>query len=177
MREAETAGQPGSTMSSNIGAGEAASGSALATSTQPQFMQQQPQSLTSILLLIDQQGFTETNKAYLRNKIQQMNQSSPTDEEREKLWTYVQRNLETACKNYDSRSPSAVDGIIEVLSLIVTAYTAENLSAKLVTNVYLQLDVRIFNDVELAILLMSKRIISISEWDSQLAIFFKDTAA
>ena len=61
--------------------------------------------------------------------------------------------------------------------MIVTAYTAENLSTKLVTNVYLQLDVRIFNDVELAILLMSKRIISISEWDSQLAIFFKDTAA
>jgi hypothetical protein len=30
--------------------------------------------------------------------------------------------------------------------------------------------------VELAILLMSKGIISISEWDSQLAIFFKDTA-
>lgn len=45
------------------------------------------------------------------------------------------------------------------------------------TNVYLQLDVRIFNDVELAILLMSKGIISISEWDSQLAIFFKDTAS
>lgn len=34
-----------------------------------------------------------------------MNVSTPTDEEREKLWTYVQRNLETACKNYDSRNP------------------------------------------------------------------------
>lgn len=89
MRDAEAASQPGTAVSSNIGAGETASGSVLASSAQPQFMQQQPQSLTSILLLIDQQGFTETNKAYLRNKIQQMNQSSPTDEEREKLWTYV----------------------------------------------------------------------------------------
>lgn len=101
----------------------------------------------------------------------------PTDEEREKLWTYVQRNLETACKNYDSRNPQGVDQIIQVLSLIVSTYTVENFSKKLLTNVFLQLDVRIFNEVELNILLMSKKIISISEWDRQLAIFFKESAA
>ena len=106
-----------------------------------------------------------------------MNQSRPTEEEREKLWTYVRRNLETACKNYDSRNPQGVEPIIQVLSLIVTSYKVENFSKKLLTNVFLQLDVRIFNEVELNILLMSKGIISISEWDSQLAIFFKDSAA
>ena len=41
-----------------------------------------------------------------------MNITTPTDEEREKLWTYVQRNLETACKNYDSRNPQGVEQII-----------------------------------------------------------------
>jgi hypothetical protein len=106
-----------------------------------------------------------------------MNTSMPTEDEREKLWTYVQRNLETACKNYDSRHPQGVEPIIQVLSLIVTSYTVENFSKKLLTNVFLQLDVKIFNQVELNILLMSKGIISISEWDSQLAIFFKESAA
>jgi len=133
--------------------------------------------LTSVLNLIDQYGLTEVNKGYLANKINQMNQSKPTDEEREKLWTYVRRNLETACKNYDSGNPQGVEPIIQVLSLIVTSYKVENFSKKLLTNVFLQLDVRIFNEVELNILLMSKGIISISEWDSQLAIFFKDSAA
>jgi len=62
--------------------------------------------------MIDQYGLTEVNKGYLLTKINQMNQSKPTDEEREKLWTYVRRNLETACKNYDSRNPQGVEPII-----------------------------------------------------------------
>jgi hypothetical protein len=96
------------------------------------------------------------------------NKSSETEEEKEDknyLWQYVKRNLETACKNYDSRNPQGVEPIIQVLSLIVTSYTVENFSKKLLTQVFLQLDVRIFNEVELNILLMSKKIISISEWD------------
>lgn len=96
------------------------------------------------------------------------NKASETEEEKEDknyLWQYVKRNLETACKNYDSRNPQGVEGIIQVLSLIVTSYTVENFSKKLLTQVFLQLDVRIFNEVELNILLMSKKIISISEWD------------
>jgi hypothetical protein len=94
--------------------------------------------------------------------------ASETEEEKEDknyLWQYVKRNLETACKNYDSRNPQGVEPIIQVLSLIVTSYTVENFSKKLLTQVFLQLDVRIFNEVELNILLMSKKIISISEWD------------
>ena len=139
--------------------------------------QSTPQSLTQILKLIDQYGLTEAHKGHLLQKLNQMNTSMPTEDEREKLWTYVQRNLETACKNYDSRNPQGVEPIIQVLSLIVTSYTVENFSKKLLTNVFLQLDVKIFNQVELNILLMSKGIISISEWDSQLAIFFKESAA
>ena len=157
----------------NIGATPASSSQPASPFVRPQ----QPQNLTTVLKLIDQYGLTEVNKGYLVNKINQMNQSKPTDEEREKLWTYVRRNLETACKNYDSGNPQGVEPIIQVLSLIVTSYKVENFSKKLLTNVFLQLDVRIFNEVELNILLMSKGIISISEWDSQLAIFFKDSAA
>lgn len=149
---------------------------AAAASSQP-LPQQPPQGLTSILRQIDQYGLTEMNKEYLLAKINSMNHTSPTEEEREKLWTYVQRNLETACKNYDSRKPQAVEHIIEVLSLIVTSYKVEDFSKKLLTNVFLQLDVRIFNEVELNILLLSKKIISMREWDSQLAIFFKESAA
>ena len=127
--------------------------------------------------MIDQYGLSDVNKSYLLNKINQMNQTEPTEEEKEKLWTYVQRNLETACKNYDIRNPQGVEPIIQVLSLIVTSYKVEDLSKKLLTNVFLTLDVRIFNEVELSVLLMSKGIISISQWDSELANFFQESAA
>ena len=132
--------------------------------------------MTNILKSIDQFGLTDINKGHLIHKINQINQQQSTEEEREKLWTYVRRNLETACKNYDSRNPQGVEPIIQVLSLIVTSYKVENFSKKLLTKVFLQLDVRFLNEVELDILLMSKGIISISEWDSQLAIFFEDSA-
>lgn len=95
-----------------------------------------------------------------------MNQGSQQDEDKEKLWTYVQRNLENVCKNYDGKNPQNVESIIEILSLIVKSYKVEDFSKKLLTGVFLQLDVKIFNDVDLNILLMSKEIISISEWDS-----------
>ena len=39
------------------------------------------------------------------------------------------------------------------------------------------MDVRIFNNLELNILLMRKGIISIAEWDRQIAKFFKKDAA
>jgi len=137
----------------------------------------QPQNLTSILKLIDQQGLNEVNTNFLVSKIKNMNQAPPSDEEKEKLWTYVQRNFETACKNYDSRNPTAVEQLIQVLSLIVKTYTGEDFSIKLLNKVFLLLDVRIFNDLELNILLMSKGIISIQEWDHQIANYFKEEAA
>lgn len=34
-----------------------------------------------------------------------MNQGTQQDEDKEKLWTYVQRNLENVCKNYDGKNP------------------------------------------------------------------------
>jgi len=94
-------------------------------------------SLTQILRLIDQYGLTEQNKELLLQKIEHMNVQKPSDEDRERLWTYVQKNLETACKNYDSRNPEGVGPIIEVLSLIVRTYKVENFSKKLLTSVFL----------------------------------------
>jgi hypothetical protein len=61
---------------------------AAVTPSQP-VPQQPPQGLTSILRQIDQYGLTEMNKEYLLAKINSMNHNSPTEEEREKLWTYV----------------------------------------------------------------------------------------
>lgn len=66
-----------------------------------------------------------------------MNQGNPTEEEKEKLWTYVQRNLELVCRNYDGKNPQAVDSQIEVLSLIVKSYKLEDFSKKLLTGVFL----------------------------------------
>ena len=67
--------------------------------------------------------------------------------------------------------------MINVLSFIVTTYTAENYSAKLLKTVFFALeDVRIFNDLELNLLLMSKGIISISEWDRYMADYLKEEA-
>lgn len=56
--------------------------------------------------------------------------------------------------------------LVEALSVIIQAYQVEDLSKKLLTQVFLQLDVKIFNDVNLNVLLMKKNIIAISEWDN-----------
>ena len=64
-----------------------------------------------------------------------------------------------------------------MLSEIVKNYKAEDLSIRLLIKVFLLLDVRIFNDLELNILLMSKGIISIAEWDRQIANYFREEAA
>jgi len=114
IRDIEQSTSSGAANGGNIGA-DGSSGAAASSSSQPASLflrSQPPQNLTSILKQIDQYGLTEVNKGYLLNKITQMNQSKPTDEEREKLWTYVRRNLETACKNYDSRNPQGVEPII-----------------------------------------------------------------
>lgn len=66
-----------------------------------------------------------------------MNQGSQSDEEKEKLWTYVQRNLENACKNYDGKNPQNVEPIIEILSFIIKSYKVEDFSKKLLTGVFL----------------------------------------
>jgi len=59
-----------------------------------------------------------------------------------------------------------VYNLVEALSVIIQAYQVEDLSKKLLTQVFLQLDVKIFNDVNLNVLLMKKNIIAISEWDN-----------
>jgi hypothetical protein len=65
----------------------------------------------------------------------------------------------------------------QMLSIVVTNYTVENFSGQLL-KVFLQLnDVSIFNNLELNIILMDKRIISITEWDRQIANYFKEEAA
>jgi hypothetical protein len=106
-----------------------------------------------------------------------MNSQQITDEEQEMLWTYTKRNFENACKNFDSRNQQPIQNQIEILSFIVKNYTIEDFSVKLLNKVFLLLDVRLFNDLELNILLMSKGIISISEWDRQIANYFNEEAA
>jgi hypothetical protein len=127
---------------------------------------QPPQNLTSILKRLEQEGLNDLTSYNLVRYIQHMNEMPANEDDREKLWSYVQRNFESACKNFNSRAPQKVEHHIEVLSLIVSQYTAEDFSVMLLNKVFLLLeDVRIFNDLELNILLMSKGIISISEWD------------
>ena len=92
-----------------------------------------------------------------------MNQNQVSEEDKEILWTYTQRNFENVCKNFDSRNQQGVSPQIEILSFIVKNYNVEDFSVKLLNKVFLLLDVRIFNDLELNILLMSKGIIYIAD--------------
>jgi len=140
------------------------------------------QNLQSILTLIERQlasnqSINEFNKTHLLNKLNQMNEEAPVEEEKERLFAFVKQMFEVACKNFNSsRHVRDVEHLIEILGLIVNSYTVENFSVKL-WNQFLQMDVRIFNDIDLNILLMSKSIISITEWDRQLASYFKKEAA
>ena len=83
-------------------------------------------------------------------------------DDQEYLSSYLERNLETVCKNFGN---SDVEPILDVLSFIVTNYKAEDFSKKLLVEQFLRFDGTIFNDVDLNISLMNKGIISITEWD------------
>lgn len=63
-----------------------------------------------------------------------------------------------------------------MISLIVAKFKVEDFSKKL-THSFLQFNESIINNVDLNILLMKNGIISISEWDVQLAVFLKESAA
>lgn len=109
-------------------------------------------------------------------KLQQINNEKDIRDS-EMLWTYTKRNFENACKSFDSRNQQNVQAQIQVLSFIVKNFSVEDFSIKLLNEVLFMLDVRIFNNLELNILLMREGIISISEWDRQIAKFFKKDAA
>ena len=104
-----------------------------------------------------------------------MNQEVNPDE-KHKLWLYVEKWLSAACEKYDSDNVSKIEPLIEVLSLIVSKYKVEDFSKKL-TYLFLQMNESIINNVGLCIILIKNGIISISEWDVQLAMFLKDSAA
>jgi hypothetical protein len=151
-----------------------------ATSVPPS---RRPQDLTSILKALEQEGLSEPSQQALLAKIREMNQSTPNAEDKEKLWAYVQGNFKEACKSFvqlgstSTRARQVLEQTFRLLSLVVTNYTVDDFSVRLLKG-FLQIgDVRIFNDLDLNITLMEKRIISLAEWDKQIANHFKAEGA
>ena len=111
-----------------------------------------------------------------------MNQSSPSSEDKEKLWAYVQGNFKEACKSFvqpgtsSGRARQVLDTTFRLLSLVVTTYQLDDFASRLLKG-FLQIDLRIFNDLDLNMILMEKRIISLAEWDKQIANHFKAEGA
>jgi hypothetical protein len=66
-----------------------------------------------------------------------------------------------------------VPQLADVLAMVVNKYKQEDLSKKL-THEFLSLNEAIINNVDLNILLLKQQIISITEWDNQLAMFLKE---
>ena len=83
--------------------------------------QMKPQTLAQILNMVDNYGLNEASREHLLGKIEQLNLTGVQEakEDKEKLWAYLQRNLETVCKNFGR---PGVENIVEVLSLIVGTY-------------------------------------------------------
>lgn len=63
---------------------------------------------------------------------------------------------------------------IEVLALIVSKYTLNDLSKELLANVFVQQDEFCFLNAEFTLNLMRNRIISISNWDNHLSIYLQE---
>ena len=141
-----------------------------------------PQDLTSVLKALEQEGLSEQSQQALLAKIREMNQSQPSSEDKEKLWAYVQGNFKEACKSFvqpgssSGRARQVLESTFRLLSLVVTSYTLDDFGARLLKG-FLQIDVRIFNDLDLNITLMEKRIISLAEWDKHIANHFKAEGA
>ena len=68
------------------------------------------------------------------------------------------------CQSFDSQ-PADVTSMLEILKLIVNRYTLEDLSKRLLVEVFLQMEEMYFLNVDLNILLMKNSIIPIQEWD------------
>lgn len=132
--------------------------------------------LDSILAEIENSsGLNHASKTNLENKIDELNSAANPDEVL-KLWSHVEKWLHTACQKFDSDNLTKIDPLIDIISFIVTKYKGDDFSKKL-THSFLQFNESIINNVDLNILLMKNGIISISEWDKQLALFLKEPAA
>lgn len=63
---------------------------------------------------------------------------------------------------------------LEILSLIVKKFTAEDLGKRLLTESLLVMEEFFFLNVDLNILLMKNHIIPIQEWDKEFSILIRD---
>jgi hypothetical protein len=77
-------------------------------------------------------------------------------------------------KNFEAREPLLVEDLVEVLSFIVVNYKGEDLSVELMKKLFLILDQTYWNEVDLNVLLMSRFVISVQEWDSQMSMYLKE---
>mmetsp|Transcript_12000 Transcript_12000/g.18539 ORF Transcript_12000/g.18539 Transcript_12000/m.18539 type:complete len:142 (-) Transcript_12000:228-653(-) len=95
-----------------------------------------------------------------------------TQDERERLWNFARLNLETLCVKFGTSEISHFELISELLGFIVRHYRAEDFSRKLLQEAFRLQDSKILKEGDLTILMMSKGIISLKEWDIQMANLF-----
>ena len=67
--------------------------------------------------------------------------------------------------------------MVEVLCSIVNKYTLENLSRKLLVEIFFEMEDMFYFNVDLHILLIKNRVFSIAEWEEQTANFITRPAA
>jgi hypothetical protein len=98
------------------------------------------------------------------------------NEDHIKLWAYVKKWMHTVCEKFESNHSEVNNTLVEGLKIVIAQYKSEDLSKKL-THEFLSLNESLINNVDLNVLLFKNSLISVSEWDNQIAMFLKENYA
>lgn len=97
------------------------------------------------------------------------------NETKNKLWIFCEKQLLTICLlQQELDSNQDLQAKLDILSLIVKKFTAEDLGKRLLTESLLVMEEFFFLNVDLNILLMKNHIIPIQEWDKEFSILIRD---
>jgi len=112
----------------------------------------------------------------LTQKIKVMNTDGAEDSEKTALQNFVMQKLTEVCEEFDSSTTMSIMNKVLILSMIVTKYTLNDFSKELLQKVFVQQEEKYFLNVELTLVLMRNRIISIGDWDNHFAIYIQEHA-
>lgn len=125
---------------------------------------------------------SSVTRSLLTLKIRELNEFSSFEDQakaraviqaRNDLWKFIEKTMNNVCQAVDADSELKISDI-EFLSLVSQKYTVEDFSKKLVC-VFLEMEECYLLNVDLNLLLMQNGIISVAEWDKQLATFIHNS--
>lgn len=126
--------------------------------------------LDSILNDIERQGMTSVTRALLTLKMQELYKSSSKGDI--KVWRFAEKKFVDLQMCFDAGDE--YQGHLDVLQCIVKKYKCEDLSLRLLNEVYVKMEEMYLFNVELNVGLLKSQILPLKEWDVAFASVAKN---